>query len=325
MKYYIVTGGSGFIGSHLCVELLRKGNKVFNVDIKPPFFEGKMKDWVDVFRSDGTYSWICKDMADCQIEQLLYNCDGIFHLGGVLGTAETMNSVSETAETNVVKTARIFDMIRRLKKKAVYITLGNDWENPYTITKTAAARFALMYNREFGTKITVIRGLNAYGGRQKWFPVNKFFPRFVVNALENKKIPIFGDGEQLIDVVYVKDVVQALIKAMETDFGKEQYEQILDAGTGHAISVNQTVEIILQAVHKLSANEVRKRFGEFVEYLPMRPGEPIRSKTLGSTAKINEILDFVPKTEVTKGIPDSVEWYRNYYKELEEYAKTFGH
>lgn len=331
---YIVTGGSGFIGSHLCLKLLERGDTVFNVDLKPPFWEESLIPRIEEYRKAMKYNWVCMDMADPQIEQLMYQTYGVFHLGGVLGTAETMCSIPETAETNVVKTTKVFDMIRRLKRKSVYITLGNDWENPYTITKTAAARFALMYNREFGTKITVIRGLNVYGARQKWFPVNKYFPRFVVNAIERKKIPVYGDGEQLIDVVYVGDVVQALIKAMETDFGKEQYEQILDAGTGHAISVNETVHRILfnlglvDKIEIYGAENARKALSkhpELVEYLPMRPGEPIRSKTLGNVAKINEILKFVPTTELEEGIALSVEWYEKNYKELETYAKTFGH
>lgn len=317
MKKYLITGGSGFIGSHLILRLLREGNAVVSVDIHKPFFETELHDEINNYFATGQYDYRKLDMGDALLAGILNDCDGVYHLGGVLGTAETMDSIPDTAETNVVKSVRVMEAIKHTGKKAVYITIGNDWENPYTITKTAAARFALMYNREFGTKITVIRGLNVYGPRQKWFPVNKYFPRFVVNILEGKKIPIFGDGEQLIDVVYVGDVVDALMKAMETDFGKEQYEQILDAGTGHALSVNDTVRMIVEAV------DPNLKFEDVVEYKPLRPGEPIKSKTLGNIAKIGEILNFVPRTDLKEGIKESVEWYRKFYKEIQEYANGF--
>jgi len=312
----LVTGGSGFIGSNTIMELLRKGYSVVNYDIKPPFFEPEVQLEFEKYVALGRYEWYCGDIRDKNdFYGLLYQCDGLIHLAGVLGTAETMNSLAETADINVVGTLRVFETVKMLKKKAVYITIGNDWENPYTITKTAAARFALMLNREFGTKITVIRGLNVYGPRQKWMPVNKFFPRFVVNALKGIPIPIFGDGEQLIDVVYVKDMAEALIKALETDFGPEQYEQILDAGTGYGLSVNEVVKKVVYA-----CNPAAKDWKESVKYLPMRPGEPIKSATLGKVSKINEILGFVAKTPIDEGFKTSVEWYKRNYKLMEKLA-----
>lgn len=318
MKYLIV-GASGFIGSNLALKLLEGGHIVYNYDIHAPFFESSLVDKINEYRINEQYVYIQGDMGSKVLSGLIVDndIDGVFHLGGVLGTAETLNSIEFTANTNIIKTLNVFDAIKWTNRKAVYIGIGNDWENPYTITKVAAARFALMYNREMNTKITVVRGLNVYGPRQKWFPVNKYFPRFVVSILKNEKIPIFGDGEQVIDVVYVDDVCEALIKAMETDFGKDQYEQILDAGTGEGITVNETVRLILKVMNR------EAKFDSLVEYRPMRKGEPIRSKTLGNTSSINKILGFVPKTEISKGISDSVEWYKKYYKELEEYAGKF--
>ena len=302
---YLVTGGSGFIGGHLVEELIAQGHEVTIFDKEPPIF----------FETEPQAKYIGGDIRDLEaVISACHGMDGVFHLAGVLGTAETMNSIVDTADINVVGSLRVFEAIRKYRKKAVYVTIGNDWENPYTITKTATARFALMYNREFGTKITVIRGLNVYGSRQKWFPVNKFFPRFCVNYLNGEQIPIYGDGEQLIDVVYVGDVVEALIKAMETDFGEEQYEQILDAGTGHALPVNEVVRMVISEIEgrTVNDNELKKH----IKYLPMRPGEPIKSQTLGSVAKINEILNFVARTTLKEGFEISVDWYKENYKDF---------
>lgn len=303
----LVIGGSGFIGSALVKKLVERGDEVTVFDRRPPFL-------YDIDLS--LIKYVAGDIRDQEaVMQAVYDADEVYHLAGVLGTAETFDSMAETADINITGTTKVWEAIRKLHKKAVYITIGNDWENPYTITKTAAARYALMYNREFKTKITVVRGLNVYGPRQKWFPVNKYFPRFCVSLLEGKKIPIFGDGEQEIDMVYVDDTAAALLKAMETDFGQAQYEQILDAGTGQATTVNEAVRMVIAAhLGKDYKDVTDEEFKEHVEYLPLRPGEPIKSRTVGNVASINEILDFVPTTDLAQGIKESYEWYKANYK-----------
>ncbi len=304
-KKSLVIGGSGFIGGTLVKKLVERGDDVTVFDRKAPYLYD-----IDIDK----ITYVAGDIRDLQaVTQAIYDSDEVYHLAGVLGTAETFDSMADTADINITGTINVWEAIKSIKKKAVYITIGNDWENPYTITKTAAARFALMYNREFDTRITVVRGLNVYGPRQKWFPVNKYFPRFAVNLLEGKKIPIFGDGEQEIDMVYVDDTALALIKAMDTDFGQEQYEQILDAGTGQATTVKEAVSMIIKA-HLGKEVLTEDEFNEHVEYLPLRAGEPIKSRTVGNVASMNEMLGFVPTTDLAKGIKDTYVWYKENYK-----------
>ena len=295
---YLVTGGSGFIGSHLVDELCRRGHQVVIYDVEIP----------KLCQERGKFDWICADIRDSRrILKAVFESDGVFHLAGLLGTAETMWNQSETADTNVCGSLRVFDAIKRAHKKAVYITLGNDWENPYTITKTAAARFALMYNREFGTQITVVRGLNVYGGRQKWFPIQKVTPKFIMSAIRSEPIPVFGDGMQTIDLVYIDDTVQTLIKALETDI-EEQYSTVIDAGTGMSTPVKEWAQMIIDTVGSKSQ----------LIHLPMRPGEPIQSKTLGNIAAVKELLGFVPKTPLRDGLKQTVEWYKKHHKTLQD-------
>ena len=89
-----------------------------------------------------------------------------------------MFAIEETTKNNVLGTINVFEALKYSNKIGAYITLGNDWENPYTISKTCSARFAFMFNREFQTRISVIRGLNVYGTKQKLFPVIKAIPTF---------------------------------------------------------------------------------------------------------------------------------------------------
>ena len=269
----LVIGGSGFIGGALVEVLVGRGAEVTVFDRTPPFFYEIPPD---------SYRYVRGDIRDREaVLGLVYGADEVYHLAGVLGTAETFNNVSETADINVMGAVNVWDAIKMWRRKAVYITIGNDWENPYTITKAAAARLALMYNHEFKTKISVVRGLNVYGPRQRFSPVNKYFPRFCVSLLEGSRIPIFGDGEQEVDMVYVGDTARALIKAMETDFGQSQYEQLLDTGTGQATSVNEVARMVI-AAHLGIPTIDDEEFEERVEYLPLRPGEPKNSRPLAA-------------------------------------------
>ena len=116
-------------------------------------------------------------------------------------------------------------------------------------------------------------------------------------------------------MVYVDDTANALIKAMKTDFGKEQYEQILDAGTGKTTTVNNAVRMIIVAHLGIPESELSEgKFQEYVEYLPLRIGEPIKSRTVGNVASMNKLLDFVPATDLEKGIRETYQWYKDNYK-----------
>jgi len=287
----LVTGGSGFIGTHFVDNLLKKNEKVRILDLKIPLnIESK------------SYEYVSGDVRDIlTVRENVNWADSVVHLAGILGTDETMEFPMETALTNVCGALNVFQCIRETKKRCVYITLGNEWENPYTITKTASARFAFMYNREFDTDIRVVRGLNVYGPKQHWRPIQKAIPTFIVKALKNEEIPIYGDGEQTIDLVFVEDVARTLTKVLFTE-GIEKTvskKQVIDAGTGIETSVNAVVDMILKIANSKSK----------IRHLPMRRGEPIRSKTLGDISKIKK-YNLVPKTELREGLEETIGWYK---------------
>ena len=160
MKNVLVFGGHGFIGSHTVEKLRNHGIKVTIFDYKSQNFNGKhgnnflgnILDIESVIESVGLH-------------------DGIIHLAGLLGTQETINQPLSIVETNVKGSLNIFEACKIHKKKAVILSVGNYWmNNPYAISKSTAERFALMYNKEFSTKIAVVRGYNIYGPRQKTQP-----------------------------------------------------------------------------------------------------------------------------------------------------------
>ena len=164
---------------------------------------------------------------------------------------------------------------------AVNICAANDWMwNPYSITKKAAERFALMFNKEFGCQIALVRGMNVYGPGQKAAPVRKIMPNLIGPALEGEPIRIFGDGEQVMDMIFVEDVAEIMCRALLMDHGN--YKMVMDAGTGRRTTENQLAELVIEITGSSSK----------IEHLPMRPGEPEHSEVLGDPATLAPLAFF---------------------------------
>ena len=139
--------------------------------------------------------------------------DGIINLAGILGTSETIDNPRSTIASNLKAALNIFNGAKEFNIPAVHITVGNYWmNNPYAITKHAAEKIGLLYNHKYNTKIAVVRGLNAYGENQKDRPVRKLIPNLIIPALKNEEILIYGDGEQIMDMIYVGDLSTSTYK-----------------------------------------------------------------------------------------------------------------
>jgi len=265
----LVTGGNGFIGGYVCERLADLGHEhaIFDHVHRTPYscahgegglYVGDVRDEVAVFEA-------------------VYHSDGVIHLAGVLGTQETIANPKPAIETNILGSMNVFKACELYKKKCVYVAVGNHWmNNPYSITKTTAERFALMLNKERGTQIAIVRGLNAYGPRQKIGPVRKIMPNFIVPALQGKPITIYGDGSQVMDMIYVSDLADILCRALLVEHGI--YDKVFEAGTGRATTVLQIAEKVIHAAA-----------GGTISFKPMRPGEPAHSEVMGDPATLKPL------------------------------------
>jgi len=295
MKKILVTGGGGFIGSHVVDLLIEKG---YEVTIFDRFEHRPHREDVNLYLGD------IKD-KDAVLEAVSKH-DGVINLAGILGTAETVNDPYPSVEVNIIGGLNVCEACRRFSKKGVQITVGN-WfmNNSYSITKNTAERFALMYNKEHGTKIAVVRGLNAYGPRQKPRPVRKLIPNVVIPALLNKPIIIYGNGEQIMDMVYVRDVAEVLVRALTMDHGT--YDKVFEAGSGDDTTVNYITELVVKLSD--SKSEIR--------HVPMRAGEPEESVVKGDP-KTLEVLDYSKKdlTSLEEGLKKTITWYKEHLDEF---------
>jgi nucleoside-diphosphate-sugar epimerase len=271
----LVTGSSGFIGSHVGAELISRGHSVIPFD-RPH----------------------C-DVRDRNAVQLaLTGCDAVINLAGMLGTPELFGSEHKAAEVNILGAVNVYDAASaELRIPVVQIGTGHKGQpNPYAITKAAAEDLGLARARWLGEKITVVRAYHVYGPGQIPGPphgpasVHKFFPTFACRALTGMKPELCGGGGQLIDPVHVTDVARVLTDAIFL----ELWGEVMEAGCGKPFTVREI------------ASDIAVECGARAEPVTVkqRPGEPGDAEVVaGFAACVNEWPYLVKET---------ADWYREW-------------
>lgn len=294
----MVTGGQGFIGRHVVTELINRGHSPLIFDrhdhgIEGEFFLGDIRDATAV-------------------TEAMAHSEGWIHLAGVLGTAETIFNPRPAAETNILGGLNVLEAASQYDLPGVNIAVGNFWmNNTYSITKNSVERFADMFAHERGLQVTNLRALNAYGpGQSVAAPfgdskVRKIMPAFVCRALDGQDIEIYGNGNQIMDMIYVADVASALVSALEHTAANGRFGYDIEAGTGRATTVNDIAMAVINEVERQGHKRVK------IKYLPMRPGEPDNSVVLGDPTTMLEIgIDNLLSLE--DGLPSTVNYFRRY-------------
>ena len=290
----LVTGGNGFIGRHVVTKLIKMGFSVKILDrLCYPFDKN-----IDFILGDIRNKVLIKDLAS--------KCDGIINLAGILGTSETIDNPRGTISSNVIGALNIFDAANRFKIPVVHITVGNYWmNNPYAITKNAAEKLALLYNEKFNTRISVIRGLNAYGEGQKHYPVRKLMPNLIIPALKNRDILIYGNGEQIMDMIYVEDLAEVLVRGLL--LSHNSWDKVIEAGSGNETTVNDICEIVLKETKSKSK----------VKHIKMRGGEPENAIVLGDPRTMKPLgINQEDLVSLNVGIKRTTKYYSNIIGDL---------
>jgi len=292
----LVTGGRGFIGGHLVENLVGKGHEVTVLDRMIQQLPTVTIPWFKTFCGD-----VCHSESTSEAINL---CDRWVNLAGLLGTSELMSRVDDAVEVNIRGAINIFEAALKFGKPGVQIAVGNYWmSNPYAITKRCAEKMALMYV-DRGADIRVVRGMNVYGPGQKHRPVRKIFPNVVIPALLNKPVTVYGDGEQVMDMIYVKDAVEILAQVLLLD---EPAARVYVAGAG-PMTINEVVNGVLD----ISCSK------SMIHHVPMRKGEERRatvSITPSEMIELNRLWSnkFTPKEVAFR---NTINWYREHIEEF---------
>lgn len=297
----LVTGGMGFIGRYVVEELLENNHTPIIFDHHRRLAK-EYPDGVEVFQGD--------IMDDVAVTEAMAHCDSWIHLAAVLGTQETIKNPRPAAKSNLIGGLNILEAAAQYNLPGTYIAVGNHWmNNTYSITKTMIERFIDMYNRNRGTKVNIVRVVNAYGPRQLAAEpfgcgkVRKITPAFACRALLGHPIEVYGDGKQVSDMVYVGDVAKALVKSTEKAVAGVVFPHPVEVGPSENMSVGEIAELI---------NEIAGGKSEIVN-LPMRPGENVGDRVTAdnSTLALVEMdpQDLVPLRE---GMEKTVAYFDQY-------------
>lgn len=292
----LVTGGAGFIGLYTVEALQAAGHT-------PVIF--------DHFNRQEEYPCpvILGDVRDdVSVTEAMAHVDGCIHLAAVLGTQETVQNPRPAAHSNLMGGLNILEAAAQYDIPVAYIGVGNHWmNNTYSISKTMIERFIDMYNKNRGTKVNIVRAMNAYGPRQRpvapWGTsrVRKITPSFVCRALAGENIEIYGDGSQVSDMCWVGDVAQALVVALEKANEGTVFEEAVEVGP----EVNSTVKEVAELIVKISGSS-----SEIVN-LPMRPGE-IPNAVVSADVETLKLVGMSADTlkPLEEGMEETVAWFR---------------
>jgi UDP-glucose 4-epimerase len=276
----VVTGGAGFLGRATIAAAQRAGHHAWSFD----HAHGH-----DVLGDLGPLIYT---------ESSELKPDVVIHLAGLLGTDELFDQVERAIEVNITGTARILEWCRQNGARYVGITMPPVFPSIYTATKMAATRLATAYHHTYGLPVAHVRAYNAYGPGQAFGPGHpqKIIPTFAVAGWRNEPIPVWGDGEQIVDLVHAHDLGRMLIDA--TGHGDDV---IFDGGTAAPVTVKEIAHRVIDMTGSSAG----------IRHLPMRRGET-NSRALAAAQGTGwSRLDWVPKLDWDE-VERTVRWYRRY-------------
>ncbi len=286
-----ITGGSGFIGHWVVEELIARGHTPLIFDHLGRSSQDKD---IEIFLGDVRDSVAITEMAA--------HVDGIIHLAAILGTQECMKNPRPAVMSNIEGGLNFLEALAQYGLPGTYIGVGNHFmNNPYSISKTTIERFVTMYNKERNTRVNTVRAVNAYGPHQRVAPpfgpgrVRKITPAFICRALCGMPVEVYGDGQQISDMIYVADVAKALVLSLEAAAEGRVLDKVVEIGPQDHHTVQEVAELVIDLCVKAGYDEVP------IVNLPMRPGEIPGAIVTADTSTLEligmKVEDLMPLTE----------------------------
>ena len=302
----LVTGGAGFIGSHLVAELVARGDEIVVVDDLSMGRRENLPPGVRLVVADVRHPDAIAAAVD--------GVDTLFHLAARVTIRGSVESFLDDAEANVMGTVGVLEACRRAARRprrivyassmAVYadrstIPIGEgaslDPGSPYGIAKMAGERYVHLLSRQLGMESVALRYFNTYGERQTPTPYVGVMTIFLRALLRGETPTIFGSGAQVRDFVYAGDVARATLLAATSPAAADG---TFNVGTGHGTSILELFERIRATV----GSDVEPRFA------PRPAGEP--QDSVADTTRAREVLGFVSKTRIEQVLGRLVDHYR---------------
>ncbi len=304
-KKILITGGLGFIGSYIADELI-DGNEVLIIDNKST---GKVENLQNINHENLTL--IEKDLNDADLDDLLTDVDYVFHLAAMASVPLSIENPLECVENNMYATIKLINACKNNNvKKIIFSSSSSVYgdntniplkeseyplpKSPYAASKASGELFLKTYYEAYGLNYISLRYFNVFGPKQdKNSQYAAVIPNFITALLEGEQPIIYGDGEQTRDFIYIRDVVNANIKAAESD-----YNGIINVASGKKTTINELYKIISET---LGSNIEPK-------YLPERKGDIKHS--LADVNNMKKIDYKVNLNDFENQLKETINWFK---------------
>lgn len=320
---YLITGGAGYIGSHLVDSLLKDNHKVTVID---NFSTGKHDNLAQALDNSSLKLHEDTILNEKLLNRVVREVDGIYHLAAAVGVKNIVDNPLECIITNVDGTHRILEAALKYGVKVLIASSSevygmstrvplheDDIRMPgptnvprwsYAVSKALDEHLALAYRMERDLKCVIVRYFNSYGPRIDEKGYGSVIARFMMQAFENHPLTIYGTGEQTRSFTYIDDTIRGTRMAFENPRGEGL---VFNIGNHNEVTINELANLVEEAV---GVNVGRKRmsfedvFGKHFQETPRRKPDTSRAK---------EILEFEAKTGLKDGLAKTVAWARENY------------
>lgn len=312
---FLVTGGAGFIGSHVCERLLRDGHRVWAFDDLNDFYAPAIKRGnLQALASLGRpFEFVPGDITDAAAVQSLFGSvrfDQVIHLAARAGVRPSLEHPALYQRVNVEGTVNLLEAARQHGVRKLILASSSSVYgvnaklpfsegdllrtpvSPYAASKLAGEALGHVYHHLYGLDIAMLRFFTVYGPRQR---PDLAIHKFTSLIAAGRPIPVFGDGSTARDHTYVDDIVDGVIACTSREFGYD----IFNLGESQTIRLDRLIELIESALGKKAV----------IDRQPLQPGDvPV---TYADISKARTILGYHPRVPAEQGIPKFVEWFRS--------------
>ena len=311
---FLVTGGVGFIGSHVCERLLEAGHAVCALDDLNDFYDPAIKQSTlrELQSRAQSFSFVHADITNRgEVDEIFRSMafDQIIHLAARAGVRPSLENPALYQRVNVEGTVNVLEAARERGVKKITIASSSSVYgvnskvpfsetdpifnaiSPYAASKLACEALGHVYHHVHGMDVCMLRFFTVYGPRQRPDLAIHKFARLMQSG---QPIPVFGDGNTSRDYTYVDDTVDGVIAATEKEFGYE----IINLGESQTVELDRLIELIEQAMGVKA--EINRQ--------PAQPGDvPI---TFANIEKAQRLLGYNPQVKIEDGVPRFIEWFR---------------